>query len=81
MLGPALEAAIDKRGGDAELVKVDTDGNPNLAMGFQIGSIPAVKAFRDGQVVGEFMGAILRLRSSNSSTGSSPLRRQARRRR
>jgi putative thioredoxin len=58
VLGPALEAAVAKRGGDVELAKVDTDRNPNLAMAFQIGSIPAVKAFRDGQVAAEFVGAI-----------------------
>src|SRR5437773_8083466 len=58
VLGPALEAAVEKRGGAVELAKVDTDGNPNLAMSFQIASIPAVKAFRDGNVVSEFVGAI-----------------------
>jgi putative thioredoxin len=57
-LGPALEAAVDKRAGEAELVKVDTDRNPNLAVSFQIRGIPAVKAFRDGKVVAEFTGAI-----------------------
>jgi putative thioredoxin len=58
VLGPALESAVAARGGDVELVKVDTDRNPNLAMAFQIGSIPAVKAFRDGEVAEEFIGAI-----------------------
>ncbi|HEY7152156.1 MAG TPA: tetratricopeptide repeat protein [Solirubrobacterales bacterium] len=58
VLGPALEAAVAKRAGDVELAKVDTDRNPNLAMAFQIGSIPAVKAFRDGEVASEFVGAI-----------------------
>ena len=58
VLGPALEAAVAKRNGEVELVKVDTDRNPNLAVSFQIGSIPAVKAFRDGKVVSEFVGAL-----------------------
>ena len=58
VLGPALEAAVANRSGEVELVKVDTDRNPNLATGFQIGSIPAVKAFRDGKVVSEFVGAL-----------------------
>src|ERR671930_152232 len=58
ILGPALEAAVAKRAGEVELAKVDTDRNPNLAMSFQIASIPAVKAFRDGGVVAEFTGAI-----------------------
>jgi putative thioredoxin len=58
VLGPALEAAVEKRDGAVELVKVDTDANPNLAMSFDIRGIPAVKAFRDGEVVAEFTGAI-----------------------
>jgi len=58
VLGPALEAAVEKRAGEVELAKVDTERNPNLAMSFQIASIPAVKAFRDGEIVAEFTGAI-----------------------
>mgnify|MGYP001083383238 CR=1 FL=1 len=57
-LGPALEEAIRKRGGEVELAKVDTDANQNLARSFDIRGIPAVKAFRDGQIVAEFTGAI-----------------------
>jgi putative thioredoxin len=56
-LGPALEDAIRKRDGEVELAKVDTDANQNLARNFEIQSIPAVKAFRDGKVVAEFIGA------------------------
>src|SRR6476646_4312996 len=57
-LGPALEDAVRKRGGEIELVKLDTDKNPNLAMTYEIASIPAVKAFKDFEVVEEFIGAI-----------------------
>src|SRR6476661_5730460 len=48
-LGPALEAAADKRAGDVVLAKVDTDANQELARTFRIQSIPAVKAFKDGK--------------------------------
>jgi putative thioredoxin len=58
VLGPALEAAVEKRAGKVELAKVDTDRNQNLAISFGIRGIPAVKAFRDGQVVDEFVGAL-----------------------
>jgi putative thioredoxin len=58
VLGPALESAIDKREGEVELAKVDTDANQSLAASFQIRGIPAVKAFKDGKVVAEFTGAI-----------------------
>jgi putative thioredoxin len=57
-LGPALEAAVAKREGEVELAKVDTDANQSLAASFQIRGIPAVKAFKDGNVVAEFTGAI-----------------------
>jgi putative thioredoxin len=57
-LGPALEAAVAKREGEVELAKVDVDRNPNLAMAFEVASIPAVKAFRDGHIAAEFIGAI-----------------------
>ena len=57
-LGPALEQAVAARGGRVELAKVDTEANQDLARTFEIQSIPAVKAFRDGKVVAEFVGAI-----------------------
>ena len=57
-LGPALEAAVSKRGGTIELAKVDVDANQGLAASFGVQGIPAVKAFRDGQVAAEFTGAI-----------------------
>ena len=57
-LTPALERAAEKRTGQVELVKVDTDANQQLAAQYGIQGIPAVKAFRDGQVVDEFVGAL-----------------------
>lgn len=57
-LTPALEAAEAARGGKVILVKVDVDANQALAARFGVQGIPAVKAFRDGEVVDEFVGAV-----------------------
>ena len=57
-LGPALEAEVAKRDGELDLAKLDVDQNASLAASFGIRGIPAVKAFRDGQIVDEFTGAI-----------------------
>jgi len=57
-LGPAIEKAVADRGGQVELAKVDVDSNQQLAAAFRVQGIPAVKAFRDGEMVDEFTGAI-----------------------
>lgn len=56
-LGPILEGAVEGRGGEIELAKVDVDTNQTLAMQYQVQTIPAVKIFKNGQVVNEFVGA------------------------
>ena len=57
-LGPAIEKAVNDRGGKVELAKVDVDSNQQLAASYRVQGIPAVKAFRDGEVVDEFTGAL-----------------------
>jgi thioredoxin len=60
MLTPVLEGEVAAREGKVTLAKVDVDANPGLAERFGIRGIPAVKAFRRGHVVREFVGALPR---------------------
>jgi thioredoxin len=56
-LAPVLEREAGERAGKVVLTKVDIDANPGLAARYGVRGIPAVKAFRSGGVVAEFVGA------------------------
>jgi putative thioredoxin len=56
-IGPILERVTDATGGEVILAKVNVDENPGVSQAFQVQSIPAVYALRDGQVVDGFVGA------------------------
>jgi len=58
MLTPVLEKLADEYQGKFQLVKVNSDENLDLAREYGIRSIPNVKAFVNGQVVDEFLGAL-----------------------
>ena len=54
MLAPVLEDLSQQ----VKVVKVDVDENPQLAMAFQVASIPTVIAFRDGKAVKQSVGVV-----------------------
>jgi len=55
-LSPILEKIVNEANGSLRLAKVNIDQNPNLAMQFNVRSIPTVKAFIEGHVTSEFVG-------------------------
>jgi putative thioredoxin len=58
MLGPILERMAAEANGAWELVKVNTDQEPDVAARYHIQGIPAVKGFRAGKMVSEFVGVV-----------------------
>jgi putative thioredoxin len=57
-LGPALEKIVNEQRGKVRMVKINIDENPEIAQQLRIQSIPTVYAFRNGQPIDGFMGAI-----------------------
>ena len=57
-LGPMLERLVNEANGAVRLVKINIDENQEIARQLRIQSIPTVYAFKDGQPVDGFMGAI-----------------------
>lgn len=58
MLGPILERLAADPNLDFVLAKVNVDNNPRISMQFQVQGIPAVKAFINGEIMAEFVGAL-----------------------
>ena len=76
-LGPLLEKLAAEYGGAVKLVKINVDENQELAAQMRVQSIPMVYAFRDGQPVDAFTGALpesqLRQFIEKLTGGGSPL--------
>lgn len=55
ILAPRLERLVGTEPG-VHLAKIDVDENEDLAAEYQVSSIPAVYAFKDGKVLDSFVG-------------------------
>jgi putative thioredoxin len=58
MLGPILERLAAEPAAGFVLAKINVDNNPTISMTYRVQGIPAVKAFHNGKVVNEFVGAL-----------------------
>jgi thioredoxin 1 len=56
MLAPVLEQIAQAYGSKMTIGKVNIDENEELAMRFEVSSVPTVVLFKDGAEVGRFMG-------------------------
>jgi putative thioredoxin len=58
ILGPILEKLAEKYNGKFILAKINVDESPKISQEYEIRSIPAVKLFKNGKIVSEFIGAM-----------------------
>ena len=58
MIAPALDELADAYQGRAKIVKVNVDNNRTLASKYHVRSIPYLVMFKDGEKVGEQIGAV-----------------------
>ncbi|GLH06316.1 Thioredoxin-T [Gryllus bimaculatus] len=56
MLTPRLETVIEEQKGKVLLAKVDIDENTDLALDYEVGSVPVLIAIKDGKVAERLVG-------------------------
>ena len=61
-IAPHVEAIAAKYGDRLRVARCDSDGNPELSARYDVRSLPTLLLFKDGQVVGQIVGAVPRAR-------------------
>ncbi|AMM19480.1 thioredoxin [Frondihabitans sp. PAMC 28766] len=56
-VSPILDQIASENTGKIKIVKLNVDDNPQMAMKYQITSIPAMKVFKGGEVAKTIIGA------------------------
>ncbi|ROQ37079.1 thioredoxin [Frondihabitans sp. PhB188] len=56
-VSPILDQIAEEHAGKIKIVKLNVDDNPQMAMKYQITSIPAMKVFKSGEVAKTIIGA------------------------
>jgi thioredoxin 1 len=57
MVAPILEQLATEHAGKIQIAKLNVDDNPEIAMRFEVMSIPTLIVFRDGSPVKRLVGA------------------------
>lgn len=61
-IAPHVDAVAAKYGDRLRVGKCDADANPELTARYDVRNLPTLLVFRDGQVVGQIVGAVPRAR-------------------
>ena len=56
MMAPILDQLSDDLAGKIKIAKINTENNGELAIKYQIASIPNMKLFKGGEVIQDFIG-------------------------
>ena len=70
MVGPIIEELAGAYAGKVKVGKLNTDHNPVVASKYGIRSIPTILLLKDGQVVGNLLGAMAQVGISKDDRSS-----------
>lgn len=58
MVGPVMEQLSDEFAGKAKIAKIDVDSQGELAVRYNVMSVPAMFIFKNGEIVDQSIGAL-----------------------